>query len=235
MLYTYGFFARATDPLLVRFIGCILSAKGWWQHRIRQMLCWPGRLAHHPGIAGADMSIRYVQCRSCLSNVSQVLCLWRSKCQSVHPLLAPGSSESCGQTPRMHRMQVQHIVYAAILKCANSRISARKNSANAAPYTQAVCMCHTSYVQSKRQQKVESNLNRTVLDDIVHDKVRLACVFWLDWRFDDFTRCFSRVDDESKRNQLGKQDMHQALGPSLCGWEPFLVQKTIRECCIPVG
>ncbi len=61
------------------------------------------------------------------------------------------------------------------------------------------------------------------------------CVFWLDWRFDDFTRCFSRVDDESKRIQLGKQDTHQALGPSLCGWEPFLVQKTIRECCIPVG
>jgi len=35
-------------------------------------------------------------------------------------------------------------------------------------------MFRTSYELPKRQQTVERNLNRTVLDDIVQDKVRLA-------------------------------------------------------------
>lgn len=75
-------------------------------------------------------------------------------------------------------MQVQHIVSAANLKFPNLRISARKKIQvvqTLRPAHKLACFAQvTSYVQSKRQQKVERNLNRTVLDDIVHDKVRLA-------------------------------------------------------------
>lgn len=135
-----------------------------------------------------------------VSNASQVLCLWRSKCQSIHPLLASGSSESCGQTPRM---QVQHIVFAANLKIPKFGDISKKNSATAAPCTQAVCMFRTSYVQSKRQQKVECNwtARRWMTSSMTRCASLWMCVFWLNCRFDDFTRCFSRVDDESKRTQ----------------------------------